>query len=95
MSEQEEELLHFKGDGALEQVAQGGCGVPFSRRDLQNLPGQCPVQIAVGDPASAGGLDWMTHRGSFQPQTFCDSVIHAFLSTEIFILCFPNMLQYF
>jgi len=41
---------------ALEQVAQGGCGVSFSR-DIQDLPGQGPLQPAVGDPASAGGLD--------------------------------------
>ena len=34
-----------------------------------------PVQPAVGDPASAGGLDWVTHRGPFQPLPFCDSVI--------------------
>jgi len=34
-----------------------------------------PVQPAVGDPASAGALDWMTHRGPFQSRTFCDSVI--------------------
>jgi len=32
------------------------------------------VQPAVGDPASAGGLDWVTHRGPFQPLLFCDSV---------------------
>ena len=35
----------------------------------------CPVQPAVGDPAAAGGLDQMTHRGPFQPRTFCDSVM--------------------
>ena len=42
--------------GALEQAAQGGCGVSFSG-DIQDPPGQGPVQPAVGDPASAGGLD--------------------------------------
>ena len=63
-----------EGDGALEQAAQGGCGVSFSG-DIQDPPGQVPVQPAVGDPASAGGLDWMTHRGPFQPLPFCSSVI--------------------
>jgi len=38
------------------KVAQGGCGFSFSG-DVQNPPGQGPVQPAVGDPASAGGLD--------------------------------------
>ena len=55
-SEHEEELLPSEGDGALEQAAQGGCGVSFSG-DIQDPPGQGPVQPAVGDPASAGGLD--------------------------------------
>jgi len=73
-SEHEEELLPSEGDGALEQAAQGGCGVSPSG-DVQDPPGQGPVQPAVGDPASAGGFNWMTHRGPFQPQTFCDSVI--------------------
>ena len=54
--EHEEELLPSEGDGALEQAAQGGCGVSFSG-DIQDPPGQGPVQPAVSDPASAGGLD--------------------------------------
>ena len=56
MSFHEEELLHFEGDGALEQVAQRGGGISFSG-DTQNQPGQGPVQPAVGEPALAGGLD--------------------------------------
>ena len=55
-SEHEEELLPSEGDGALEQAAQGGCGVSFSG-DIQDPPGRNPMQPAVGDPASAGGLD--------------------------------------
>jgi len=42
----------------------------------KSQPGQGPVQPAVGDPALAGGLDQMTHRGPFQPLPFYDSVIH-------------------
>jgi len=55
-SEHEEGLLLSEGDGALEEAAQGGCGVCFSG-DIQDPPGQGPVQLAVGDPALAGGLD--------------------------------------
>jgi len=72
-SEHEEELPS-EGDGALEQAAQGGCGVVFSG-DIQDPPGRGPVQPALGDPASAGGLDWVIPRGPFQTLTFCDSVI--------------------
>jgi len=46
----------LRGDGAVEQAAQGGGGVSFSG-DIQDLPGQGPLQPTVGDPASAGGLD--------------------------------------
>jgi len=38
------------------KAVQGGCGVSFSG-DIQDPPGQGPVQPAVGDPASARGLD--------------------------------------
>jgi len=55
-SEHEEEFLHSEGDRALEQAAQRGCGVSFSRH-IQDLPGRGPVQSALGDPPSAGGLD--------------------------------------
>ena len=56
LSEHEEELLPSEGDGALEQATQGGCGVSPSE-DIQDPPGQGPVQPAVGDPATAGGVD--------------------------------------
>ena len=55
-SEYEEELLHSEGDRALEQAAQGGCGFSFSG-DIQDPPGQGPVQPALGDPALVGELD--------------------------------------
>jgi len=58
----------------VEQVAKGGCGFCCSG-DIEDPPGQGPVKPTVGDPASAGGLDWMTHRGPFQHLTFCDPVI--------------------
>jgi len=41
-AEHEEELLHFEGDRAPEQVAQRGCGVSFSG-DIQDPPGCGPV----------------------------------------------------
>ena len=74
-SEDKEELLHFEGDGALEQAAQGGCGVSFSG-DNQAPPGRGAVQPALGDPASAGvGLD-DPQRSLSTPTMlrFCDSV---------------------
>jgi len=54
-----------RGDRALEQAAQGGCGVSFSG-DVWDPPGCGPVQPAVGDPALAGGWTrWPTevHSG--------------------------------
>jgi len=53
-AEHQEELLPSEGDGALEQAAQGGCGVSFSG-DIPDPPGRGPVQPALGDPTSAEG----------------------------------------
>ena len=53
-AEPEEELLPSEGDGALEQAAQGGCGVSFSG-DIPAPPGCGAVPPALGDPAWAGG----------------------------------------
>jgi len=53
-SEHEEELLPSEVDGAQEQAAQRDCGVSFSG-DIQDPPGQGPLQPALGDPASARG----------------------------------------
>ena len=55
-AEHEEELLPSEGERALAQAAQGGCGVSFSG-DIQDPPGRGAVPPALGDPASAGGLD--------------------------------------
>jgi len=52
LSEHEEELFHYEGDGALEQVAQRGCGFCCSG-DIQDSPQQGPVQPALGDNYSA------------------------------------------
>jgi len=49
-------LKEGTGRNRLPRAAQGGCGVSFSG-DIQDPPGRGPVQPAVGDPASAGGLD--------------------------------------
>jgi len=85
-SEHEEELPHSEGDGAVEQAAQGGCGVSFSG-DIQDPPGRGPVQPTLGNPASAGELDKMTHRGPFQPLPFWDSVKAGCRNT---MCCFKN-----
>ena len=71
----EEQHLHSEIDGALQQAAQGGCGVSFSG-DIQDPPGQGPVQPAVGDPASAGGWTrWPTEVPSNPILWFCDFFI--------------------
>ena len=43
----------FKGDRALEQVAQRGCGDSFCG-DFQNMPGCFPLQASLGNCFSTG-----------------------------------------
>jgi len=43
--------------------------------DIQDPPGHSPVQPALGDPASAGGLGSVIPRGSCQSLPCWDSVI--------------------
>jgi len=43
------------------------------KTSIQTLPGHRPVQPALGDPALAGGLDYMISRCPFQPLPFCES----------------------
>ena len=80
-------LLPSEGDGALAQAAQGGCGVSFSG-DIQDPPGQGPVQPALGDPALAGGwTGWPTEVPSNPDHPvilwFCDSVSWWILLDEM------------
>ena len=49
----ERALPYCESDGALEQVAQGGCGVSISE-DIQNPPEFHPSQHALGEPAWQG-----------------------------------------
>jgi len=50
------ELVQGKGDGTVEQAAQGGCGF-FFYGDIQNLPGCLLVEPAVGSlPCRGVGL---------------------------------------
>jgi len=43
-----EKILYFKSDRVLEQAAQRGCSISFSR-DTQNLPECFPVQPTLGN----------------------------------------------
>jgi len=65
-------LMSLSAEGWRAPAVGDIYGVSFSG-DIQNPPGQGPVQPASGDPASAEGLDWMIPRGPFQPLPFCSS----------------------
>jgi len=66
LAEDEEELLPPEGDGALAQAAQGGCGVSFSGDSSRATWTRCCAACS-GCPCLGRVLDWVTHRGPFQP----------------------------
>jgi len=77
------ELLHSKGDRALEQAAQGGCGFSFSG-DIQDPPGCLPVSPTTGSLLCRGfGLsDLWRSLSAPTVLSFCKSnqVGHSVLS---------------
>ena len=66
-------MTHLKvasdGSASSTPLLQGEVQSTWRKR-----PEQGPVQLAVGDPALSGGLDYMIPRGPFQPLQFYDSV---------------------
>ena len=66
-AEDEEEFLPSEGDRALEQAAQGCCGVSFSG-DSQDPPECGPVQPALSDPALAGAWAGESPEGPSNPK---------------------------
>ena len=49
-SEHQETFFHCEHDQALEQIAEGGCGVSICG-DIQKPTGHSPGQLALGGPA--------------------------------------------
>ena len=66
------------------RLPRGAVGSP-SLEILKTHLGWGPVQPALGDPASAAGLDWMICRGPFQPLPFCDSIIQYGRATWVYM----------
>ena len=60
----------------LAQASQRGWEL-FVLADIQKPAGHAPGKPALGHPAWAGGLDQMTSRGPFEPQTlwFCETAM--------------------
>lgn len=54
--------------------AQKGCGIS-ALGDIQKPAEHDSGQLALGGWDGAGGLDHLTSRAQFQPQSFCSSVI--------------------
>jgi len=73
-AEQEEELLPSEGDGALEQAAQGGCGVPIPGGVQKTCRFFRTWFSRHGGAGLVVGLDDL--RGLFQPSSFYDPMCY-------------------
>lgn len=63
-------FFYCKGDQALTQVAQGGCGISILG-DTQKPSGRDPGPLALSGSAWAGRLDALISGAPFQLQPFC------------------------
>lgn len=75
--EYEEKFVYFESNRVLEEAAQRDYEISFSGV-IQNPPVCHPVQTALDEPASAGGLDCVISTGPSQTQLSCDSVVFGY-----------------
>ena len=73
-------FFYAEGGETLEQVAQRGGGCPIPGNIQAQLSKVIPLKVAL---LVAGGLDSITCKGPFQPQTFHDPVFHSALAMRL------------
>lgn len=77
-SEHQEAVFYWEGDQELLQITWRGAGLSILA-DTQKFSVSDPGQLMLGSPAWWKSLDQTASRGSFQSQSFCDSVMLVFI----------------